>query len=201
LPADGVFNFSSVYIDSGITVRFTGDAPTVSLLALEDIVVRGWIETGGRDLIVSTPGHVTIANGMAIGQGSGTGDASFPLTAGGTLGISAGLTMSTMPVQPAIGSVLQTSYVPVAYPTAVVTGRFSGVDAIRAGVAYQIDGMPLLPPGAAISAILREGSPLNAVPEPGTWLLLVTGFAALVFARQTRRSLQRFLKIPADASI
>ena len=95
LPTDGVFDFTGTAIGPGITAGFSGAAPAISFLALDDVVIGGRIDTGGRHLTIASPGNIIIANGMAIGQGIGTGDAGFPLVTGGTLSISAGLTANS----------------------------------------------------------------------------------------------------------
>jgi hypothetical protein len=50
LPADGIFQFTGVQIDSDVNVTFDGIAPAISWLAINDIVINGSILAPGASL-------------------------------------------------------------------------------------------------------------------------------------------------------
>lgn len=119
LPADGVFNFTTVNIPSGVTVTFTknaGNTP-VYILATGDVVIAGTIKVEGASTVSSNPvstapgaggpggydggygGGVNTLGGKGMGPGGGGGGPSTSYrygggggfgTAGGTAGANYG---------------------------------------------------------------------------------------------------------------
>lgn len=69
--ADGVFDFSSIYIGSNITLRFDAGMPNITLLSLGDILITGVIDgTGINNLALESLGQINftgtfIANGLS----------------------------------------------------------------------------------------------------------------------------------------
>ncbi len=79
LPPNGVFNFSTVNIPTGVTVTFAKNAANTSviILATGDVTIGGIIEVSGENAILVTPGE-----GGAGGFNGGAG--SLPNEPGGT---------------------------------------------------------------------------------------------------------------------
>lgn len=78
MPANGVFNFTTVNIPVNVTVRFRKNAANtpVVILARGDIVISGWIDVSGQSAPSASAGTSVIANFGAGGPGGfdgGTG--------------------------------------------------------------------------------------------------------------------------------
>lgn len=78
--ADGMFDFSSIDIGAGITLRFDAGMQNVTLLSLGDILIAGVIDASGINLALETQGQLVFtgsitANGISLtgGQGGGNG--------------------------------------------------------------------------------------------------------------------------------
>lgn len=89
LPADGILNYSSVYIPPGVTVRFTrnaGNTPVI-LLSQGDILVEGTILVSANGRLGGPGGGDGGVKGVGIDvQGPGeTGDGPSPGTGGGAM--------------------------------------------------------------------------------------------------------------------
>src|SRR5439155_16992616 len=69
LPASGVFNFTTVTIPAGVTVRFTKNAANtpVTILAQGDVTIAGTIDVSG------SPGGPGVANATNLANTAGAG--------------------------------------------------------------------------------------------------------------------------------
>ena len=80
--AGGIFDFSSIDIGAGITLRFDAGMNDVTLLSLGDILIAGVIDAMGiNSLTLETPGNIIFPgsfNGLILssGQGSSSGTTS-----------------------------------------------------------------------------------------------------------------------------
>ena len=62
--ADGIFNFSSIDLGVGITLRFDPQMKNVKLLSLGDILIAGMIDASGIQLALETPGQVLVSGSI-----------------------------------------------------------------------------------------------------------------------------------------
>ena len=58
-----IFNFTDVFIPSGVTVSFQGiaSAQPIELLAMGNITIAGTLDVGANDLWIETPGSITLS--------------------------------------------------------------------------------------------------------------------------------------------
>jgi hypothetical protein len=77
IPPSGVFNFTTITIPSGVTVRFAHNADNtpVTLLAQGDVRIDGVIDVRGNDGAAGTLGTGLAPNGGTAGPGGGAGGA------------------------------------------------------------------------------------------------------------------------------
>jgi hypothetical protein len=94
VPSTGVFNFTTVNIPSGVTVRFARNATNtpITLLAGGNVTIAGTIEVSGANGASVTPGTNLVPNGGAGGPGGGDGGAASNalLVTGGGSGLGPG---------------------------------------------------------------------------------------------------------------
>ncbi len=90
LPANGIFNFTTINVPSGVTVKFTrnaGNTPA-TLLATGDVTISGTIDVSSANGGISIRNVTAIApNGGAGGPGGfdgGSGAIGAPSSTGGT---------------------------------------------------------------------------------------------------------------------
>jgi hypothetical protein len=62
--ADGIFDFSSINIGNGITVRFDTQTHDVTLLSLGDILIAGEIDAPGINLTLETLGRLVLTGSI-----------------------------------------------------------------------------------------------------------------------------------------
>ena len=63
--ADGIFDFSSIDIGTGVTLRFEAGMSTVTLLSLGDINILGTIYSPSSALTIETPGRINFSGTIA----------------------------------------------------------------------------------------------------------------------------------------
>jgi len=151
--ADGIFDFSSIDIGAGITLRFDAGMQNVTLLSLGDILIAGVIDATGVNLALETRGTLVLTGSimassinLATGRGGLTPPDTLQLQPGGNLTIGA-----PRGIPPLIG----------APPGGELIIRSPGDIVLARGPQ----------PGAGI---------LLAVPEPGTaWLMALLPMLAL----------------------
>ncbi len=100
LPPDGLFNFTTVTVPSGVTVRFQGNTANtpVTLLATGDVIISGTMDVSGDNGAPSSPGGPIVnpgalggPGGFAGGPGGARGGGSAP---GQGLGLDGGIPAS-----------------------------------------------------------------------------------------------------------
>ncbi|MHB1077099.1 PEP-CTERM sorting domain-containing protein [Thiobacillus sp.] len=62
--ADGLFDFSSIDLGAGITLRFDPQTRNVTLLSLGDILIAGMIDASGIQLALETPGKILVSGSI-----------------------------------------------------------------------------------------------------------------------------------------
>ena len=182
IPEDGVFNFTSIFIDSEATVTFrpiATNAP-IYLLATEDIIINGTIDVSdffngdGGHLVFSTPGVFQLG-GAILANGNPNGGHA------GTITIESA-TMVSLEDGSYISVVGDTDVSPVTGPNSgSVTLVGSGGD-ITIGSTFEgptFDGV--LDGGFAIGSGEIK---LNSVPVPSTIFLLASGMTGLAGLRR-----------------
>jgi hypothetical protein len=90
VTAGGVFDFTGISINPGVTVTFTGASLDVSFLSLGDISIAGTLNANGRNLVLNTPTSLVlaqsgtlVASNISLTSGSSmTLDGSISITGG-----------------------------------------------------------------------------------------------------------------------
>lgn len=176
-PTRQVFNFTDIFIPTGVTVSFGGWSSTqpVELLATGNIDIAGVLDAGTNSLMIETPGTIRLT-GMLTTQGgtltlaSGTFDAAV----GSIIYIAGGAPPAgNCPGQPATG--------------AAGTLSISGVG----GRPTQLSGpCQVFPIGNRIvlpgEITLLDPHVPSTVPEPGTLAMLALGLLAMGRGRRRR---------------
>ncbi len=85
--ADGMFDFSSIDIGAGITLRFDAGMQNVTLLSLGDILIAGVIDFTGANLTLETQGQIVLTGSIMVG-GIDVADSSGGAGKGACLSIS-----------------------------------------------------------------------------------------------------------------
>lgn len=62
--ADGIFDFSTIDLGAGITLRFDAQMQNVKLLSLGDILIAGAIDASGINLALETPGRIVFTGSI-----------------------------------------------------------------------------------------------------------------------------------------
>ena len=139
----GIFDFSSIDIGAGVTLRFDAGMSDVTLLSLGDVLIAGVIDaTGLNSLTLETQGNIVLTgsiNGLVLSSGQGS--------SGGT---TSGVSLCT---------------------------RTYGCPSLAPGTPI------LTPPNIPLSP--GAGTITLAVPEPGTFWLMLLPMLALVRRRRT----------------
>ncbi len=188
LPEDGVFNFTSIFIDSDVAITFNPNVANtpVCLLATEDIIINGSINISnffngiGGDLVISTAGAIQIG-GSILANGSPYGGY------GGTITIQSGT----------IISLEDNSHISVVGGEATGAVSNSGsvtltsglgnlaIDATYEGLTFDgvVNGGIYLGSGDHLDLEL-----VNPLPVPSTMALLAFGIIGLVGLARRQRS-------------
>lgn len=66
--ADGLFDFTSIDLGTGITLRFDPQTRNVKLSSLGDILIAGTIDASGIQLALETPGRMVITGSISAGS-------------------------------------------------------------------------------------------------------------------------------------
>lgn len=93
--ADGLFDFTSIDLGTGITLRFDPQTRNVKLSSLGDILIAGTIDASGIQLALETPGRMVITGSISAGSISlvdtGTlADSPLRIGSGGSILLSSG---------------------------------------------------------------------------------------------------------------
>jgi len=128
VPADGVFNYTTVNIPSNVTVTFTKNAANtpVYILATGDVVIAGTIKVDGKSTVYANPGStapgaggpggydggygggIGMPGGKGIGPGGGGGGptpaTSYRAGGGGGFGTAGGTSASNGTAGPVYGN-------------------------------------------------------------------------------------------------
>lgn len=82
-----IFNFTSIFIPSGVTVSFSGlpSVLPIQLLATENIDIAGTLDAGTNSLWIETPGSITLSGSLNVSSGS-----TLSLVSSGTVNVPGG---------------------------------------------------------------------------------------------------------------
>jgi len=176
LPEDGVFNFTSIFIDSDVAITFSPNdtnAP-IFLLATEDIIINGSLDISdffngsGGNIVISTSGTVQISGSISANGNPDDGS-------GGNITIESGTMVS----------IDDNAYVSVVGSGASGAVSNNGSVTLTAGsygnLAIDSTYESLTFDGVLAGGISLESSDLelNPLPVPSTIVLLTLGMTGL----------------------
>ncbi len=174
-----IFDFTNIFIPSGVTVNFSGlsSAQPIELLATGNIDIAGTLNMSANSLWIETPGSLSVSGSLN--------------SLGGTLSLVASNVNLSGSITNAGGSISLTD----TGGTLPGSGLCSGTSAggvtllIAGGGGSVISGScsgPLL--GAGGGGIITPGGSivLSPVPEPDGWVMLSLGLCALFAVSRLR---------------
>ncbi|MCG8552250.1 MAG: PEP-CTERM sorting domain-containing protein [Desulfobacterales bacterium] len=175
LPEDGVFNFTSIFIDSDVAITFSpnGTNAPIFLLATEDIIIDGSLDISdffngnGGNIVISTPGIIKISGSMlANGNPDGGSGGNITIESGRMLSIDDNAYFSV--VSEASGKVSN-------YGSVTLTcGSYGNLIIDSTYESLTFDGV--LGGGISLESSDLE---LNPLPVPSTIFLLTLGMTGL----------------------
>ncbi len=186
--ADGIFDFSSIDIGAGITLRFDAGITNATIRSRGDFLLAGVIDATGINLVIENFGNLFLLNGAILSNGAavqntGTGNGSG---AGATLcnGRST-ITCDSLGISPAQGGLAI-----LIGGDITLGGSNSGTITLLPPVGGSISLQPGIGGELAIGTRveLQPGSGITlSVPEPGTlWLMaLLVPMLALLGRKRT----------------
>jgi len=159
-----VYNFTSIFIPTGVTVSFSGVASQpIEFLATGNIDIAGNIDLGGNSLLIDTGGSLSLpSTGSLIG------------TAGSSISLSAGLG-----VVPALIGVLNSNSSSISI---INSGVISTPTSNSVSVSI-LNGGNISLSGAGTGIGI-----LTSVPEPSEWLLMLSGIGLIGFFAVRRKN-------------
>ena len=191
--ADGIFDFSSIDIGAGITLRFDAGITNATIRSRGDFLLAGVIDATGINLAIENFGNLFLLNGAILSNGAavqntGTGSGSG---AGVTLCIRSSIACDSLGISPAHGvSPAQGGSIILRGGDVILGGSNSGTITRLPPVGGSISLQPGIGGELAIGTgvELRPGSGITlSVPEPGTlWLMaLLVPMLALLGRKRT----------------
>lgn len=177
LPEDGIFNSTSIFIASDVTITFNPNATNapIFLLATEDIIIDGSIDISdffngiGGNLVISTPGTVQISGSiLANGNPNGGSGGSITIESGTMVSIDDNAYVSAVGSEIA-GTVLNNVSV------TLTAGSYGNLAIYSTYESLTFDGV--LGGGISLGSSDIE---LNPLPVPSTIVLLALGLTGLV---------------------
>jgi hypothetical protein len=179
---------------SQVLIVLSSTSELANLIASDGSLISGWVSNGGRLLIQSASNQGINISGVGVG----TLNAPPPYTSTGTL-TAAGVSAFTFESTPVIqsGSALAHDTITGAGLTDFMNGAGGPIIAGTTDGAGYIMYSALTTSGFHDSgnsltddviAYTAQGAPVNAVPEPSTWAMMILGFASVGFMAYRRKS-------------
>jgi len=168
-----IFDFTNIFIPSGVTVSFSGlsSAQPIELLATGNIDIAGTINMGANSLWIETPGSLSVSGSLN--------------SLGGTLSLVASNVNLSGSITGTVGSGSGAgggSCSGSGADSTIQIGSGSGTGSVISGSCYVspvIGGGIIVPyPNPTIS--------LSPVPEPDVWVMLSLGLCALFAVSRLR---------------
>ena len=87
-----IFNFTSIFIPSGVIISFSGlaSAQPIEMLATENIDIAGTLDAGTNSLWIETPGSITLSGFLNASSGSTLSLVASIINLSGTVNIPGG---------------------------------------------------------------------------------------------------------------
>lgn len=153
-----LFNFTSIFIPSGVTVSFSGltSAQPIELLATGNIDIAGTLDVGANNLWIETPGSISVSGAL----------------------ITSGSTLSLVASAVNFSGIISGTITGGGAGAVLCSGNCSGV--------LPVSGGGVITGGGGDISICSNCSTLSPVPEPEVWAMLFIGLCALFAVSRLR---------------
>jgi len=180
-----IFNYTSIFIPSDVTVSFSGlsSLQPIELLAMGNIDIAGTLNLGTNSLWIETPNSIFLSGSILLGSGSDLTLVGSQMTLsgiinvpGGNLSITSGNGTSTDNGGTSSGGfTLCSGICPIqtSFPGGILIGN---------------NGGGLIIGGALIPTCLNCSNLLSPVPEADTYAMLIAGLGLMGFMGHRRKN-------------
>lgn len=171
------FNFTNMFIPSGVTVSFSGFTSTqpIEMLAMGNIDIAGTLDLGLNSLWLETPASISVLGSIILGSG-------------GSLSVVANsVNMSGVVLAPSGNILLKADGGIITVADSRGVSICSGCsNLLTSGTITLNNGGGIIVDEGNISSC--SGLSLSAVPEPESYVMMLVGFSLVDFMVRRRKS-------------